>query len=130
MWKKLCSIMLLAIFVLSGCRATVTENNLSGIHLVKANEKLGEKTQAERAQSIKALLHNINGITGNAVIVEGHTAIIGLRLEEGMESDATRLRKEADNAAREADEYINNTSITTNVNIVSLIEEMERKRGK
>jgi len=115
--------MLLAIFVLSGCRATVTENNLSGIHLVKANEKLGEKTQAERAQSIKALLHNINGITGNAVIVEGHTAIIGLRLEEGMESDATRLRKEAD-------KYINNTSITTNVNIVSLIEEMERKRGK
>lgn len=130
MWKKLCSIMLLAIFVLSGCRGTVTENNLSGVHLVKANEKLGEKSQAERAQSIKALLHNINGITGNAVVVEGHTAIIGLRLEEGMESDATRLRKEADNVAREADEFINNTSITTNANIVSLIEEMERKRGK
>ena len=130
MWKKLCSIMLLAIVVLSGCRGTVTENNLSGVHLVKANEKLGEKSQAERAQSIKALLHNINGITGNAVVVEGHTAIIGLRLEEGMESDATRLRKEADNVAREADEYINNTSITTNANIVSLIEEMERKRGK
>ncbi|MCQ4935621.1 MULTISPECIES: YhcN/YlaJ family sporulation lipoprotein [Anaerotignum] len=130
MWKKLCSIMLLAIVVLSGCRGTVTENNLSGVHLVKANEKLGEKSQAERAQSIKALLHNINGITGNAVVVEGHTAIIGLRLEEGMESDATRLRKEADNVAREADEFINNTSITTNANIVSLIEEMERKRGK
>ena len=130
MWKKLCSIMLLAIVVLSGCRGTVTENNLSCVHLVKANEKLGEKSQAERAQSIKALLHNINGITGNAVVVEGHTAIIGLRLEEGMEGDATRLRKEADNVAREADEYINNTSITTNANIVSLIEEMERKRGK
>jgi len=64
------------------------------------------------------------------VIVEGHTAIIGLRLEDGMESDATRLRQEADAAAREADEYINNTSITTNQNIVSLIEDMERRRGK
>ncbi len=129
MWKKL-SVILMIIFVLSGCRATVTENNLSGIHMVKADEKIGEKTQAERAQSIKALLHNINGISGNAVIVEGHTAIIGLRLDEGMESDATRLRQEADNAAREADEYIDNTSITTNENIVSLIEDMERKRAK
>lgn len=129
MWKKL-SMILMSVLVLSGCRATVTENNLSGIHMVKADEKIGEKTQAERAQSIKALLHNINGISGNAVIVEGHTAIIGLRLDEGMESDATRLRQEADNAAREADEYIDNTSITTNENIVSLIEDMERKRAK
>ena len=129
MWKKL-SIILISIFILSGCRAAVTENNLSGVHMVKADEKIGEKTQAERAQSIKALLHNIKGISGNAVIVEGHTAIIGLRLDEGMESDATRLRQEADNAAREADEYIDNISITTNENIVTLIEDMERKRAK
>ncbi len=129
MWKKLCMVSF-AIVICCGCSARVTENNLSGVHVVKADEKLGEKTQAERAQSIKGFLHKISGISGNAVVVEGHTAIIGLRLEEGMETNATRLRKEADAAAREADEYIYNTSITTNQKIVSLIENMEQKRGK
>ncbi|WMI81358.1 YhcN/YlaJ family sporulation lipoprotein [Anaerotignum sp. MB30-C6] len=129
MWKKLW-VLSLAVFCFCGCSATVTENNLSGIHFVKANEKLGDKTPEERALTIKGLLHQINGISGNAVIVEGHTAIIGLRLESGMEDEAKRLSQEADNAAREADEHINNTSITTNARIVSLIEEMERKRAK
>ncbi|WP_313526875.1 YhcN/YlaJ family sporulation lipoprotein [Anaerotignum sp.] len=128
MWKKLCFI-ILATLSFSGCSATATENNLSGVHFVKADDKLGEKTPEERASSIKNLLHQINGITGNAVIVEGHTAIIGLRLEDGMKNEATRLSREADNAAREADEYINSTSITTNERIVSLIEDMERKRA-
>ncbi|MDD3393978.1 MAG: YhcN/YlaJ family sporulation lipoprotein [Anaerotignum sp.] len=127
MWKKLC-MMLMAIYICSGCSTTAVENNLSGVHFVKADDKIGEKTAKERAQSIKAQLHQMNGITGNAVVVEGHTAIIGLRLEEGMENEASRLTKEADIAAREADEYISNTSITTNEKIVSLIEEMERKR--
>ncbi|MDD3394434.1 MAG: hypothetical protein EOM28_06090 [Clostridia bacterium] len=127
MWKKLC-MMLMAIYICSGCSTTAVENNLSGVHFVKADDNIGEKTAKERAQSIKALLHQMNGITGNAVVVEGHTAIIGLRLEEGMQNEASRLTKEADIAAREADEYINNTSITTNEKIVSLIEEMERKR--
>ena len=130
MWKKRMSILVLAIFVFSGCSAKVTENNLSGVHFVKADEKIGDKTFEERAQSIKTLLHKIKGISGNAVVVEGHTAIIGLRLEDGMENEAARISKEADNAAREADEYINNTSITTNKKIVSLIEEMEQKRAR
>lgn len=129
MWKKL-SVILLAILICSGCSAKVTENNLAGAHLVKADERLGEKTFQERALSIKNLLHQINGISGNAVVVEGHTAIIGLRIEEGMEDEANRIVREADNAARQADEYINNTSITTNQKIVSLVEELERKRAK
>ncbi|MDD4843014.1 MAG: YhcN/YlaJ family sporulation lipoprotein [Anaerotignum sp.] len=130
MWKKLMSTLVLSILVLSGCSATVTENNLSGVHFVKADEKMGEKTFEERAQSIKTLLYQIKGISGSAVIVEGHTAIIGLRLDDGMENDATRISREADNAARQADQYINSTSITTNIKIVSLIEEMEHKRAR
>lgn len=129
MWKKL-SAMILLLLVCSGCSAKVTENNLAGAHLVKADERLGEKTFQERAISIKNLLHQINGISGNAVVVEGHTAIIGLRLKDGMEDEASRIIREADNAARQADEYIDNTSITTNQKIVSLVEEMERKRAK
>ncbi|WP_352399617.1 YhcN/YlaJ family sporulation lipoprotein [Anaerotignum sp.] len=128
MWKKLWFI-IFATLMFCGCSATATENNLSGVHFIKADDKLGDKTPEERATSIKSMLHKINGISGNAVVVEGHTAIIGLRLEDGMKNEATRLSREADNAAREADEYINSTSITTNERIVSLIEDMERKRA-
>jgi len=128
MWKKLW-VLALAVLAFSGCSATATQNNLSRINFVKANSQMGDKTPEERAESIKKFLHQINGLKGNAVIVEGHTAIIGLRLEKGMEDDITRLSREADTAARQADEYIDNTSITTNERIVSLIEEMERKRA-
>lgn len=128
MWKKMCFIVFSMVFF-SGCNATVTENNLSSVHFVKADDLMGDKTPEERASSIKSMLYNIKGISGNAVVVEGHTAIIGLRLEEGMENEATRLSREADTVAKEADKYINNTSITTNIKIVSLIEKMEKKRA-
>lgn len=127
MWKKLW-LALFAVLCLCGCSTKTVENNLSGVHFIKATDQLSEKTPKERAESIKSLLYEIHGISTNAVIVEGHTAIIGLRLESGMEEEKTRLSQEADSAARQADEYINSTSITTNEKIVALIEEMERKR--
>lgn len=114
--------------IFCGCSAKATENNLSGIHFVQAEEKLGDKTPKERAQSIKGSLRQIEGISGNAVVVEGHTAIIGLRLAEGMEKESARLTKAAEDAARAADEYIQSTSVTTNGRIVALIEEMEHGR--
>ncbi|MFV0314986.1 MAG: YhcN/YlaJ family sporulation lipoprotein [Anaerotignum sp.] len=129
MWKKLL-ILPLVVFCFCGCSATATQNNLSGIHFVKADEIIGGKTLEERALSIKGLLHEIKGVSGNAVVVEGHTAIIGLRLESGMEDETSRLTKEADTAARQADENITNTSITTNTKIVALIEQMELGRGR
>ena len=58
------------------------------------------------------------------------TAIIGLRLEENLEqNEIDAVKKEADAAAREADVSVESTSITTNSYIVSLIEDMERKRA-
>lgn len=124
------AILLGGLLFLAGCRAEVTENNLSKVHFVKANAELGEKTPEERAWAIKQRLRQIEEISGNAVIVEGHTAIIGLRLREETEQSAmARVKKEVDRAAREVDRYIESTSITMNSRIVSLIEEMERKRA-
>ena len=66
-------------------------------------------------------------VVGTAVVVEGHTAIIGLRLEGNLEqNEIDSVKREADALAKNADVYIDNTSITTNSFIVSLIEEMER----
>ena len=122
--------LILAVVLLSGCRAEVTENNLSQLHFVKYDDMVGEKTPEERAAAIKKRLYQIDEVTGCAVVVEGHTAIIGLRLEESMEQNGvSRVKKEADSAAREADAYIESTSITMNTHIVSLIEDMERKRA-
>ena len=90
----------------------------------------GEKSPEERAIAIKRRLYQIEEVTGCGVVVEGHTAIIGLRLEENLEqNEISRVKKEADTAAKEEDEYIESTSITMNTYIVSLIEDMERKRA-
>lgn len=124
------AILLGGLLFLAGCRAEVTENNLSKVHFVKADMEQGEKTPEERAWAIKQRLRQIEEVSGNAVIVEGHTAIIGLRLREETEQSAmARVKKEADRAAREADRHIKSTSITLNSRIVALIEEMERKRA-
>lgn len=127
--KKI-AVLLAGMLALSGCRAEVTEDNLAKVHFVKADLELGDKTPEERAYAIKRRLAQIDEIAGDAVVVEGHTAIIGLRLHGEPEPAALRrIQKEAENAAKAADPYLESTSITMNRHIVPLIEEMERKRA-
>lgn len=115
---------------LQGCGMAVTETNLSQLHFVKQGTELGDQTQEERAAIIKRRLYQQEAVGGCAVVVEGHTAIIGLRLREDMEQNRlSSVRKAVDVAAREADPELESTSITMNPHIVSLIEEMERKRA-
>lgn len=118
-----------AAFLCAGCRAEATENNLSQLHFVKYDDIMGDKTQEERAAAIKKRLAQLEGILGSAVVVEGHTAIIGLRTAGAEQEELRQLRRAVDIAAKDADEYIESTSITTNGRIVALIEEMERKRA-
>ena len=116
--------------MLSGCRAEVTENNLSQMHFIKYEDMEGGKSPEERAVAIKRRIYQMDEVTGCAVVVEGHTAIIGLRLKENMEqNEISSVRKEVDSAAKAEDENIESTSITMNTHIVSLIEDMERKRA-
>ena len=131
MKKEIGLILFLAIGLFSGCGADVTENNLSHLHFVKATAEMGDKTPEERASAIKKRLYQMEEITGCGVIVEGHTAIIGLRLkkENQEQNKISSVRKRVDAAAREADRYIESTSVTTNTYIVSMIEDMERKRA-
>ena len=108
----------------------MTEEALSKVHFVKAAEEVGDRTQEERALMVKNRLGQIKDVIGTAVVVEGHTAIIGLRLEENMEQNReASVRKEADVLAKGADADIESTSVTTNTYIVALIEKMERQRA-
>ena len=114
----------------TGCSAEMTEEDISKAHFVKAEWEVADKTPEERAMVIKARLKQIDEIIGTAVVVEGHTAIIGLRLEENMEqNEIDAVKQEADTIARSADVSVESTSVTTNSYIVSLIEDMERKRA-
>ena len=114
----------------SGCKAEMTEEAQQKIHFVKAEQEVGDRTPEERAMIIKTRLKQIDEVTGTAVVVEGHTAIIGLRLEDGMEqNEIDRVKKDADALAKGASVSITNTSVTTNSYIVSLIEDAERKRA-
>ncbi|WP_458406835.1 YhcN/YlaJ family sporulation lipoprotein [Anaerotignum sp.] len=120
----------LLILCCAGCQAEMTEEAQQKIHFVKAEQEIGDRTPEERALVIKTRLKQIDAVTGTAVVVEGHTAIIGLRLEENMEqNEIDSVKREADALVKGAEVSIENTSITTNSYIVSLIEDMERKRA-
>lgn len=124
------AVIFLMVFFCVGCRAEMTEEAQQKIHFVKAELEVGDRTPEERALVIKTRLKQIDAVTGTAVVVEGHTAIIGLRLEDGLEqNEIDSVKREADALAKGAEVSIENTSVTTNSYIVSLIEETERKRA-
>ncbi len=66
-------------------------------------------------------------IQSAAVIIEGKTALIGLRLKQASQKDVVRLKAEADILAKQADDSIDGTAITANENITAMIEKMEKR---
>ena len=76
----------------------------------------------ERAQQIQRALMEVPGVADSAVVVAGHTAIIGLRTKETGTS-LGRLIQEAERAARNADENLQMVSVTANDSIVDRMEE-------
>ncbi|MEY8319770.1 YhcN/YlaJ family sporulation lipoprotein [Lachnospiraceae bacterium 46-61] len=114
--------------MLTACRSNTLENNLSQIRIARAAELEQGKTKSERAKEIKQNILQLEEIQQAAVIIEGKTALIGLRLKEDSQKDVVRLKSEADILAKEADENIDGTAITANENITAMIEKMEKER--
>ena len=76
----------------------------------------------ERAQQIQKALMEVPGVTDSAVVVAGHTAIIGLRTKE-TGTALGRLIQEAETAARGADKHLQMVSVTANEAIVERMEQ-------
>ena len=113
-----------------GCKAEMTEEPQQKIHFVKAEEEVGDRTPEERAMILKNRLKQIAEAEGTAVVVEGKTAIIGLRLKNAMEqNEVDDVKREVDVLTKSAEVDIENTSVTVNDYLVGLIEEMELKRA-
>ena len=123
-------VIFLMLFLCVGCKAEMTEEPQQKIHFVKAEEEIGDRTPEERAMILKNRLKQIEEVAGTAVVVEGKTAIIGLRLKNGMEqNEVDAVKRKADVLAKSAEVDIEHTSVTANNYLVGLIEEMERKRS-
>ncbi len=126
--KKVIFVIFCCDMILTGCRSNTLENNLSQIRIARAAELEQGKTKSERAKEIKQNILQLEEIQQAAVIIEGKTALIGLRLKEDSQKDVVRLKSEADILAKEADENIDGTAITANENITAMIEKMEKER--
>ena len=123
-------VIFLMLFLCVGCKAEMTEEPQQKIHFVKAEEEIGDRTPEERAMILKNRLKQIEEVAGTAVVVEGKTAIIGLRLKNAMEqNEVDAVKRKADVLTRSAEVDIEHTSVTANDYLVGLIEEMERKRS-
>ena len=123
-------VIFLILFLCVGCKAEMTEEAQQKIHFVKAEEEIGDRTPEERAMILKNRLKQIEEVAGTAVVVDGKTAIIGLRLKNDMEqNEMDTVKRKADILAKSAGVDIENTSVTANDYLVGLIEELERKRA-
>ena len=108
--------------LLAGCQSKTLENNLSQIRIAKAAELEEGKTKTERAKEIEKNILKIEEIQEAAVVIEGKTALIGLRIKKDSKKNIVDLKAEADILAREADKNIDSTAITANENITTMIE--------
>lgn len=98
-------------FLLCGCAGQRTATSLSAV----------TQSPEERAREIQKALSEVSGITDSAVVVAGHTAIIGLRTEE-KGTALGRLIQEAETAVRNADQNLQMVSVTANEAIVDRME--------
>lgn len=116
-------------FHLCGCASDSRSlgNNLSDIRAAET-EKVQGKTNSERARAIKENIMKVHELEGVSVVIEGRTALIGLRVKENTTKETERIKKEAARLAKEADTNITSTSITSNEEITTMIEQMERER--
>ena len=123
-------VIFLILFLCVGCRAEMTEEAQQKIHFVKAEREVDDRTPEERAMLLKSRLKQIDEVIGTAVVVEGHTAIIGLRIKEGLHrEEIDAVKRKAEVLAKAADVSVESVSVTDNGYIVSMIEEAERKRA-
>lgn len=128
---RYCKVFAIICFLILLCGCSVQkegmQNNLSATRLAE-DTIVNDKSEEERAQIIKENILKVEKLKGASVVIQGHTALIGLRIEENNAKEIERIKKEASRLAKEADTAIESTAITSNEEIASMIEEMEREQ--
>ena len=125
--KKVIIVLFCSGILLTGCQSDTLQNNISQIRIAKAAELEQGKTKTERAKDIKQSILQLEDVEQVAVIIEGKTALIGLKLKQESTKDVVQLKAQADMLAKQADTNIDGTAITANDNITAMIEELEKR---
>lgn len=126
--KKAVAVLFCCGILLTGCQSDTLQNNISQIRIAKAAELEQGKTKTERAKDIKQSIMQLEDVEQAAVIIEGKTALIGIKLKQESKKDVVQLKAQADMLAKQADNNIDGTAITANDNITAMIEKMEKER--
>ena len=126
--KKAVAVLFCCGILLTGCQSDTLQNNISQIRIAKAAELEQGKTKTERAKDIKQSILQLEDVEQAAVIIEGKTALIGIKLKQESKKDVVQLKAQADMLAKQADNNIDGTAITANDNITAMIEKMEKER--
>ena len=129
--KKRSFYIFFCIFLLSGCGVEERLREDFGVRFVSAEPYAGKKTAAQRAEAIREGLSALEEVLCCTVVIEGRTAIVGLRCSCGQDTqERCLLLREAKQTILRADSETEYVSVTLNGRIVGLIGELEQKRAE
>lgn len=115
---------------MTGCasQGKELENNLNQIRIAYGEDGTSIRSFASRAKELKKALKAIEGVEDANVVITGHTALIGLVMNEEDNEEKSRAKQEAAKIAKQIDSGIYHTAITANQEIIDMIGEMEKER--
>lgn len=107
------------------------QNNVSYIRIANSNDLLEsyytDMSENERAKNLKDKIEELDGIDEVSVYITGRTALIGLVIEDEFKDKVTIIKDEASRLTKKMDKGIENTAVTSNIEIKKMIENMEEK---
>lgn len=128
-------IKILLLFILpltiSGCTGGTGEeiqNNFNNMRIAYGEDRTSAVSFTSRAKMLKDVLMKIEGISDAKVVITGHTALIGIVVNTDDTEELARVKKEAGKIAKQTDSGIYHTAITSNQEIIDMIEEMEEEK--
>ncbi len=112
-----------SLICMSGCQNRTIQTDFRNATYVNAQKGSVTKTTQERALDIKNIISAYWQIEDSAVVVEGHTAIVGIIYKEV--DNHTTIHKELKEQIMKNDGYLERVSLTSTPYLVKMIKELE-----
>ncbi len=84
-----------------------------------------EMSDMEREENIKNIICNIDGVNNAWIIAAGDNVVIGIETDLIDNEDLARIKNSAISYTKENDKWANNVAVTTNIDIVEMIKNIE-----
>ncbi|MFI3174414.1 MAG: hypothetical protein R3Y53_04320 [Bacillota bacterium] len=114
----------LLLFALTSCNNHSIQTDFRNATYVNAQKSNLTKTTLERVADIKNIISTYFQIVESGVVVEGHTAIVGVIYKE--EVSHTAINRELKEQILKHDPYLERVSLTSTPYLVKMIQELEK----